>query len=95
MSDYNAGELFHMSRKDVGITATQNEDGTATVEWTDYVANDWERQFPSPSHALAWVAFLLHCEERDWAVVEGSGDFAPKVEAFFAETARYEKGTSK
>lgn len=80
-------ELFHMNRQDVGITATQNDDGTATVEWTDYVANHWERDFGSPAAAFAWVAFLLHCESKDFAVVEGSGDFEAKVDAFFAKVA--------
>lgn len=39
-----------------------------TLEWTDYVANDWCEVFDTLSVALARLAVLTKCEEHNWDV---------------------------
>jgi alpha-ketoglutarate-dependent taurine dioxygenase len=38
------------------------------LNWTDYVANDWEETFPTLSTAVARLAVLMRCGETDWEV---------------------------
>lgn len=60
---------------DVGVSIWEwVEDGVPsprsrfTLEWTDYVANDWCEVFDTLSVALARLAVLAKCEEHDWDV---------------------------
>jgi len=60
---------------DVGVSIWQwVEDGVPaprtrfTLEWTDYVVNDWCEVFDTLSVALARLAVLAKCEEQNWDV---------------------------
>jgi len=37
-----------------------------TMEWTDYVANEWSEEYPNLAQALTRCALLLECEMSDW-----------------------------
>lgn len=58
------------------ITVSSDDIGYS-VEWHDFVANDWVERFDSLAVALARVAALVHCGSSDWA----SG-FATDSQAF-------------
>ena len=58
------------------ITVSSDADGYS-VEWHDFIANDWVERFDSLAVALARVAALVHCGSSDWA----SG-FATDAQAF-------------
>jgi hypothetical protein len=47
-------------------TNEDNFGGAAKLFWTDYVANDWEEEFPTVSDALGRVALLRACEESNF-----------------------------
>lgn len=83
--------IIEMHRSDVGIELLKVEDSEGTtfvVHWTDYVANDWRREYASESHAWAWIAFLIRCEESGFELFEGHGSFEAKAAAFFEEVAK-------
>lgn len=37
-----------------------------TMEWTDYVANEWSEEYDNLAQALTRCALLLECESSDW-----------------------------
>ena len=80
-------EILYWNRQHIGVGVWQCSATCFAVRWTDYVANDWEREFASLSTALAFLAFLMRCEEKDWELYEGSGSFSAKFDSFIDDVA--------
>ena len=72
---------MQINRNDYSATIVEHEDHTATLSWTDYVANDWTEIYPSLSIALMRLATLEQCRRTDWATF-----FALTPEAHAAES---------
>ena len=76
-------------RFDVNVEIIANPDSTYTLRWDDMVINEWSETFPTLSIALARLAALTHCGERDWETGFSTSDkdFAGYTKAFFETLA--------
>ena len=56
-------ELARVSiqRDEFGVVLTEYEDGHASLQWTDFVANDWAETYTTFAEGLMRLALLDHC----------------------------------
>lgn len=58
--------LIVFNDTDYGCRIIRNADDTFTVNWTDYVANEWTETYEDLSVALLRMAMLAACKELNW-----------------------------
>lgn len=72
---------------DTIVSLLVHDDGSATLSWSDGVANTWSEPHPSLSFALLRLAALEHCADSDWerGFKSGFDGFRSSAEAFLNE----------
>lgn len=77
-------EFLYLNLDDVAIRVAEQPDGTATIWWTDYVANDWAETYKDVATAMLRLAVLLACRQTDWAAGFASqqDEFAAAAHSF-------------